>query len=110
MLFVKLVRLILNAFRKIKDQPMTTAEAEDLVKELAAKHPERANLNVETSVVDVCVALGLDASMQARRRYAQELKFPGSYDGSADANRWLRNKLIELVAKDDVGDLTDGRG
>lgn len=106
---VTLVRLILNAFRKpeCKDQPMTTAEAEELVKEMAAKHPEGANLNVEESVVDVCVALGLDASMPARRRYAVELGFPGKYDGSADANRWLRKRLLEKVAADDVGSLRD---
>lgn len=108
--FVKLVRIILNAFRKPehKDQPMTKDEAEALVKDMAAKHPDGAHLNVATSVVDVCVALGLDASMPARKRYAQELGYPEKYNGSADANLWLRNKLIEKVAADEVEDLKDG--
>ena len=110
--FVKLVRIIIDAFRDLvnKGKPMSTEEAEAIIKALADKHPEGANLNVATSVVDVCVALGLDASMPARKRYAQELGYPEKYNGSADANLWLRNELIKKVAADEVEDLKDGRG
>lgn len=107
MLIVKLIRHILNALRRpeCKDQPLTKDEAEALVREMAAKHPESAVLNVDQSVVDVCVALGLDASFPARKRYAIELQFPGAYDGSAKSNFWLRNRLLEKVAENDVNSL-----
>lgn len=109
LLIVKLVRHILNACREPENEgkPMTVDEAETLVAKLAANHPESANLHVHNSVVDVCVALGLDASYGARKRYAQQLRYPGAYDGSADANLWLRNKLLEKVAADDVASLRD---
>ena len=101
---VNLVRLVLNAFRKPEciGKPMTMDEANEIIKQRAAKHPEAASLNVEASVVDVCKALGLDGSMEARKRYAEELDFPGSYDGSAHANRWLRDKLVMKAAENDV--------
>ena len=101
---IKLVRLVLNAFRKPEciDKPMTMDEANDIVKERASKHPEAASLNVEASVVDVCKALGLDGSYDARKRYAVELEYPGSYDGSAHANRWLRDKLVLKAAENDI--------
>ena len=101
---VNLVRIVLNAFRKSEcaGMPMTLDEANEIIKERASKHPEAANLNVEASVVDVCKALGLDGSYEARKRYAVELEYPGSYDGSAHANRWLRDKLVLKAAENDI--------
>ena len=109
MLLVKLVRVILNALRhpEHKDQPMTKAEAEMLVKEMAARRPEANDLDTDKSVTDVCVALGLDSSFSARGVYARQLGLGELYGGTADQNLWLRDMLLEKVAADDVASLRD---
>ena len=109
MLIVKLVRLILNAFRKpeCKDQPMTKAEAEALVKEMAAKHPEAPELETGTSVVDVLKVLNLDSGFKTRKALAAELGLAETYEGTGKQNLWLRDRLIEKVAANDVDSLRD---
>jgi hypothetical protein len=109
MLLVKLVRLILNAFRHkdCKDQPMTKAEAEALVRELAQKHPDAADLDTTKSVVDVMKALNLDSGFKSRSHIAVELGLATPYSGTVDQNLWLRDKLLEKVAEGDVDSLRD---
>lgn len=108
MLLAKLVRFILNGLRHedCKGAPMTKDEAATLIKKKAADHPEGAELDTSKSIVDACKALGLDASMSARKRYAQEFRI-SPYDGTAEQNQVMLDKLLVKVAENDVDSLRD---
>lgn len=60
------------------------------------------NLNVGESVVDLMKALGMDSSLGARKRLAQQLGYDGPLDGSFEMNVWLHGKVVEKFIGDEI--------
>ena len=109
MLLFKLICLAIRALRRPedKDKPMTMEEAADLVKKRAdAEHPGE-DLDTAVSVVDVMKATDVDSSFANRKKLAAYLGLAVVYEGTGKQNLWLRDRLIEKVAADDVDSLRD---
>lgn len=72
---------------------------------LAAQNGQ--NLNWKESIVDLLKLLGLDSSLDARKKLAAELAYPGNTEDSASMNIWLikevRQKLAENGGKIPAG-------
>jgi hypothetical protein len=70
--------------------------------ELEAKLDAKAvgqNLNWRESIVDLLKLIGQDSSLPARERMAAQLGYHGAYNGSAEMNIWLHQKVMERLAK-----------
>ena len=52
-------------------------------------------LNVQESIVDLMKALGMDSSLGARKRLAQQWGYEGALNGSADMNVWLHQQVMQ---------------
>ncbi len=58
-------------------------------------------LNVDVSVVDLMKALGMDSSLGARKRLAQQWGYTGPLDGSGPMNIWLHQEIMKkFIAKE----------
>ncbi|MFM0128163.1 DUF3597 domain-containing protein [Paraburkholderia sediminicola] len=55
-------------------------------------------LNWRTSIVDTLKALGVDSSLEHRKRLAQELKYSGDTNDSASMNIWLHKQVMQALA------------
>jgi hypothetical protein len=62
---------------------------------MARRAPEK--LNWKTSIVDLMKLLGLDSSLAARKKLAQELHYAGDTDDSASMNIWLHRQVTNQV-------------
>ncbi|MEQ1688733.1 MAG: DUF3597 domain-containing protein [Sphingopyxis sp.] len=62
---------------------------------LAAKG---ADLNWQTSIVDLMKLLDMDSSLTARKELAAELGYDGPLDGSADMNIRLHRALMKALS------------
>ena len=62
---------------------------------LAAKG---ADLNWETSIVDLMKLLDMDSSLTARKELAAELGYEGPLDGSADMNIRLHRAVMKALS------------
>lgn len=62
-----------------------------------ARKTGKTDLNWKSSIVDLMKLLGMDASLDVRKKLAQELGYKGDHANSADMNRWLYTQLIERV-------------
>lgn len=60
------------------------------------------NLNIGESVVDLMKALGMDSSLGARKRLAQQLGYDGPLDGSFEMNVWLQKRVVEKFIDDET--------
>lgn len=56
-------------------------------------------LNWKTSIVDLMKLLGLDSSLDARKKLANELNYDGDMSDSATMNIWLHKKVMEKIAQ-----------
>lgn len=56
-------------------------------------------LNWKTSIVDLMKLLGLDSSLDARKKLANELNYDGDTNDSATMNIWLHKKVMEKIAQ-----------
>jgi hypothetical protein len=65
--------------------------------ELAAKNPEK--LDWKHSIVDLLKLVGMDSSLAARKRLAEELHYPGDTDDSAQMNIWLHKEVLKQLAQ-----------
>ena len=63
----------------------------------ASKQSEK--LDWGHSIVDLMKLLKLDSGLKARKTLAKELGYKGDFDGSAKANTWLHQRVIEKVAE-----------
>ncbi|WP_347555303.1 DUF3597 domain-containing protein [Robbsia sp. KACC 23696] len=68
-----------------------------LLREKAAKHPEK--LDWEHSIVDLMKLVGMDHSLEARKKMAEEQKYPGDMSDSAAMNVWLHQQVLDSIAK-----------
>ena len=60
--------------------------------------PGASSLNWKTSIVDLLKVLGLDSSLDARKRLATELGYTGSESDSAAMNIWLHSEVVSKLA------------
>jgi len=60
--------------------------------------PGASSLNWKTSIVDLLKVLGLDSSLEARKRLATELGYSGSTADSAAMNVWLHAEVVAKLA------------
>ncbi len=56
------------------------------------------NLNWKTSIVDLLKLLGLDSSLDARKKLAAELHYSGDTNDSATMNIWLHKEVMKKIA------------
>jgi hypothetical protein len=60
---------------------------------------KKQKLNWRTSIVDLMKALDLDSSLDARKKLAKELNYPGDTKDSAKMNVWLHKALMKKLAE-----------
>ncbi len=103
-----LICLIVHKLRsKDKQEPMTEAEVDDLLRDLSGKQAE--TMNWEHSIVDLMKLLGLDSSLKARKALALELGYPDDVNtGSAEMNVWLSKEVRKRIATHNVDSLREG--
>ena len=77
-------------------QPMTRAQVEDMIKNIADRQHE--DLDWRRSIVDLMKLLQLDSSLNARKELAQELGYKGALTGSAEMNVWLHDQVMQKLA------------
>ena len=77
--------------------PSPSAEAVDVAAVISAM-PGASSLNWKTSIVDLLKVLGLDSSLDARKRLATELGYTGSESDSAAMNVWLHSEVVAKLA------------
>jgi hypothetical protein len=77
---------------------ITTVDVHALLEQKAAESGRQ--LNWRTSIVDLLKVLGVDSSLEARRKLAQELACPPELmNNTADMNIWLHKELLKRVAE-----------
>ncbi|MEG3088050.1 DUF3597 domain-containing protein [Sphingomonas sp. PB4P5] len=79
-------------------KPAPTREAIEAVLEDRAKARGEA-LNTKTSIVDLMKALGMDSSLDNRKKLATELGYTGDQNDSATMNIWLHEKTMERLLR-----------
>ena len=84
--------------------PSAEVDVEGLLKEKARTTTEK--LNWDESIVDLLKLLGMDSSLGARKKLAQQWGYPGPLDGSAAMNIWLQQEVARRMAPD--GQLDSG--
>ncbi len=82
-------------------QPKPSAtQAVDVDATLAAAAAKASQqLNYKTSIVDLMKLLGLNSSLDNRKKLAKELGYTGTRDGSADMNIWLHRAVMKKLAE-----------
>lgn len=76
-----------------------TAEKVDIEKvlnDMAAKNPQK--LNWRTSIVDLMKLVGMDSSLDERKKLADELGYTGDKNDSATMNIWLHKQVMKKMA------------
>ncbi|MWN06169.1 DUF3597 domain-containing protein [Gilliamella sp. Pas-s95] len=91
-----------NGSEQIKEKVEQSVSAANvdvtsILDNLAKKHPEV--LNWKTSIVDLLKLLGMDSSLDARKKLAQELNYTGSTDDTAAMNTWLIKEVMKKIAE-----------
>lgn len=87
---------IWNAIKRHVQEPMTKAEVDRALGELAGHRTE--HLDWRHSIVDLLKLLNLDTSMEARKALAKEMNFPGTYQGTEKDNATLHKLVMDDVA------------
>lgn len=77
--------------------PAKAIDVEAVVEQYAAKSGQK--LNWRTSIVDLLKALGIDSSLAARKKLAEELGFDGDDSDSAAMNVWLHQRVMRKLAE-----------
>ena len=79
-------------------KPAPTREAIEAV--LADRAKARGEeLNYKSSIVDLMKALGMDSSLENRKKLATELGYTGDQNDSATMNIWLHEKTMERLLR-----------
>lgn len=77
--------------------PISQVDVMSILDNLAKKFPEK--LNWKTSIVDLLKLLGIDSSLDARKKLATELNYTGSTDDTASMNTWLIKEVMKKIAE-----------
>lgn len=79
-------------------RPAPTREAiEGVLADRAKARGE--DLNYKTSIVDLMKALGMDSSLENRKKLAGELGYTSDTNDSATMNVWLHEKTMERLLR-----------
>lgn len=76
--------------------PTEIVDAEAILNALLADSGQ--TLNWQNSIVDLLKLLGLDSSLEARKKLAAELNYNGSTEDSAAMNMWLHKEVMSKIA------------
>ncbi|WP_260599707.1 DUF3597 domain-containing protein [Sphingomonas endolithica] len=79
-------------------KPAPTREAIEAVLEDRAQ-ARGETLNYKSSIVDLMKALGMDSSLDNRKKLATELGYTGDQNDSATMNVWLHEKTMERLLR-----------
>ena len=77
--------------------PISQVDVMSILDNLAKKIPEK--LNWKTSIVDLLKLLGIDNSLDARKKLATELNYTGNTDDTAAMNTWLIKEVLKKIAE-----------
>ena len=77
--------------------PISQVDIMSILDNLAKKFPEK--LNWKTSIVDLLKLLGIDNSLDARKKLATELNYTGNTDDTAAMNTWLIKEVMKKIAE-----------
>jgi len=77
--------------------PSQPVDVAAIVDQAAARSGQK--LNWRTSIVDLLKALGIDSSLDARKKLAEELGFDGDNSDSATMNVWLHKRVMQKLAE-----------
>lgn len=77
--------------------PLTDAEVEALLSNMAAKYSHKVNWR--ESIVDLMSMLGIDNSLSERRALADELGYTGDKQDTATMNIWLHKQVMRKLAE-----------
>ena len=77
--------------------PISQVDVMSILDNLAKKFPEK--LNWKTSIVDLLKLLGIDNSLDARKKLATELNYTGNTDDTAAMNTWLIKEVLKKIAE-----------
>lgn len=77
-----------------------SAKDVDVVATLTALEAKSGQkLHWKTSIVDLMKLLGLDSSLDARKKLAKELHYDGDMSDSATMNIWLHQQIMTKIAQ-----------
>lgn len=76
----------------------SSVDVEGVLSRLASEQG-KGSLNWRTSIVDLLKLLGIDSSLDARKRLAQELGYTGSTEDSGTMNMWLIRQVMQKLAE-----------
>ena len=79
----------------IEGRPLSDAEMADALDKKAAVSGE--TLDWRNSIVDLMKTVGMDSSLANREKLAAELGYGGPYNGSAEMNMWLHQKVMDQL-------------
>lgn len=80
-----------------KPAPMSQAEVESLLSDMAAKYHHKVNWR--ESIVDLMSMLGIDNSLAERRELARELGYTGDMNDTAPMNIWLHKQVMRKLGE-----------
>jgi hypothetical protein len=72
-------------------------DIEQVLNDMAAKNPQK--LNWRTSIVDLMKLVGMDSSLDERKKLADELGYTGDKNDSATMNIWLHKQVMKKMAE-----------
>ena len=70
-------------------------DIEQVLNGMAAKNPQK--LNWRTSIVDLMKLVGMDSSLEERKKLADELGYTGDKIDSATMNIWLHKQVMKKM-------------
>jgi hypothetical protein len=71
-------------------------DIEAVIEQIVKAKGKKSNWRV--SIVDLLSALDIDSSFKARKELADELKYKGAYEGTAEQNIWLHSEVMRMLA------------
>lgn len=77
--------------------PAGTVNVEAVLDQMLQKSGQK--LNWKVSIVDLMKLLGLDSSLDARKKLAAELNYTGDTNDSATMNIWLHKQVMRKLAE-----------
>jgi hypothetical protein len=72
-------------------------DIEQVLNDMAAKNPQK--LNWRTSIVDLMKLVGMDSSLDERKKLADELGYTGDKNDSATMNIWLHKQVMKKMSE-----------
>lgn len=77
--------------------PVEEIDVTAYLNDLASKSKEK--LEWKVSIVDLMKLVGMDSSLSARKKLAEELNYSGDTSDSAKMNIWLHKQVLQQIAK-----------